>query len=754
MSIRDSIRFAGCLFLFWIGLPNGLLSQETKKELPPTPSFNVRKATGEIKIDGALDEAAWANAGAIPISFEYQPGDNVQPSVKTDCLVTFDSESLYIGVRAYDPDPQKIRAHLMDRDSIDSFIQDDHVGVMIDPFNDERRAFQLRINPLGVQADAIFSDLDGIEDWSWDLIWDSRGRITSQGYEIEVAIPFNQIRFPRTSEVQTWGIEFFRSYPRNIRYRMSSRPTDRNKSCILCQQNRITGFQEMTSGRNLEFDPTVTGHHTDIRPNFPEGDLEKGDQNVEAGLTARWGITSNVTLTGTINPDFSQVEADVAQLDVNTRFALFFPEKRPFFLEGIDIFAAPINNIVFTRTVVDPTWGIKMTGKEEKNGIGVFLTRDDVNSLIIPSNQASEFAFLDEQVTGTVLRYRRDIFSNSTLGAIFSAREGSEYHNRFFGADGFFRFTNSDTVDFQILHSDTQYPPALAEDFGQELDAFGGEAAFVQYNHFAQSWIWGGLYEDFGENFRADIGFIPRVDTRRLRGFLQRRFFGDGSKWYTQLNFGLVGQRIEDHEGLLTDSTLQGFANFSGPLQSFLEVDVYRNKEYFDGVTYDINRFETIFQMKPTGKLALNFFGQIGDSIDFANSQAADSVFLNPRVEFRVNRPINLQFDHTYQRLNVAGGRLFTANLSQFRVVYQFNVRMFVRAIIQYLNLNRSTDLYTFPVDPESRELFTQFLFSYKLNPQTVVFVGYSDNRLGLQGLDLLQTDRTFFLKVGYAFLF
>jgi hypothetical protein len=185
-----------------------------------------------------------------------------------------------------------------------------------------------------------------------------------------------------------------------------------------------------------------------------------------------------------------------------------------------------------------------------------------------------------------------------------------------------------------------------------------------------------------------------------------------------------------------------------------LEVDVFHNKEFFDGVTYDIDRVESTFQIRPSGKIAFNFFGQVGDAIDFANSQAAEVVLLNPRAELKLSRPINIQFDHTYQRLNVADGTLFTANLSQIRVVYQFNVRMFVRAIIQYLNLTQNEALYTFPVDPETRTLFTQFLFSYKLNPQTVVFVGYSDNRLGLQQIDLLQTDRTFFLKIGYAFLF
>ena len=172
------------------------------------------------------------------------------------------------------PDPSKIRAHLMDRDAINTFVQDDHVTVLIDFFNDERRAFQFRVNPLGVQADAIFSEMDGYEDFSWDAIWDSKGRITEFGWVVEISIPFNQLRFPKTDEPQTWGVSAERSYPRNVRHRMASHKRSRDVNSVLSQLNKLSGFQGMKTGLNIEIDPTLTVNRTDERSDFPDGELK------------------------------------------------------------------------------------------------------------------------------------------------------------------------------------------------------------------------------------------------------------------------------------------------------------------------------------------------------------------------------------------------------------------------------------------------------------------------------------------------
>jgi hypothetical protein len=715
--------------------------------------FEITRATSPVKVDGVIDEAAWESATVVDLAYEWFPGNNVQPAVATEALVTFDDANLYVAFRAQDPNPGAIRAHLMDRDNVAAFVQDDHVGFSLDTFNDERRAYQFRVNPLGVQVDAVFSEIDAAEDFSWDAIWDSKGAVTEQGYSVEIAVPFKQLRFPRSSEPQTWGIEAFRSYPRSVRYRISSRFTDRAKDCVLCQENKISGFEGIAPGRNIELSPTLTAARTDAIESFPDGGLEAGDEDVEPGLTARWGVTPNTTLNATINPDFSQVEADAAQLEVNTRFALFFPEKRPFFLEGADLYLTPLQ-AVFTRTVADPDWGVKINTKEGKNALGVFVADDQVNSLIIPSNQGSAPAFLEQEVTSGVLRYRRDVGARSALGVLYTGREGDDYHNRVAGLDGFVRFTDSDTVRVQYLSSETQYPDAVAEAFNQSFNAFDGDALHVQYDHFAKSWKGFVSYQDLDPAFRADSGFIPRVDVKTALAQVERFLYGDRDDWYAQMSFGVRGLRTEDHRGTLTDQNTELFGIYNGPLQSVLQGNVARRKEFFNGTTFEMDQQSFFFQMNPSGKVRLRLQGQFGDQIDFANTRLGELTFLVPSVQLRVGRNASVQLDHALQKLDIAEGKVFEVNLTQMRLIYQFNVRTFVRTIVQYQDLQRDPSLYLRPVRPEQEDLFGQFLFSYKLNPQTVLFAGYTDTRFGLQGVDLTQTDRTFFLKVGYAFLY
>ena len=724
----------------------------------PARNFEIHRATSKIHVDGVLDEQAWRDALTYDLPYEWQPGDNTPPPVATDFLITYDDDNLYAAWRAHDPDPSQIRAHLMDRDSIDTFVQDDHVVLLIDTFNDQRRGFQFRVNPLGVQADALNSPNEGIEDWSFDLIWASAGRITGDGYVVEIAIPLNQIRFPRTTSVQTWGVDVERSYPRSVRHRMSSWPHDRSNSCQLCLIDKVTGFENLKPGRNLELDPTVTAARTDLAA-APGGRLESGDSKIDPGLSARWGITPNISLNAAVNPDFSQVEADAAQLDVNERFALFFPEKRPFFLEGLDVFSTPVL-AVFTRTVADPRWGLKLTGKEGKNSFGVFVAEDQRNNLTFPSNQRTDFGSIDDDVRDAVVRYRRDVGAGSSLGVLFTGREGDGYHNRLAGLDGFFRMGPADTLSVQALRTDTLYPAATARLFRQPFDAFQGDGLFARYVHLSRDWFWFASYEDEDPEVRADSGFVPRVDIRDARGEIQRQFWGGQDDWYTQANFGFWAGQLNDHSGRRTDQRLRLYGNVSGPLQSFLEVGLVKSAILSDALGRptrhdDLRTIEIFANMQPSGVARFSLTAFIGDAVDFTNNRTADSVQVAPGAELKIGRHVNAKIDHSYQRLNEEGGRLFEVNLSQLRLIYNFNTRSFVRGIFQYLDLNRNLALYDPIVRPffevKTETFFTQLLFSYKLNPQTVLFLGYSDNRLGTQELDLSQTDRTFFFKVGYA---
>lgn len=730
--------------------------------------YEVQRAASKIEVDGRLDEPAWSSALVFDVPYEWQPGDNTEPPVKTDFLVTYDNDNLYAAFKAYDPRPGEIRAHVMDRDLIDTFVQDDHIVLMIDPFNDERRGFQFRVNPLGVQADAVFSQNEGIEDWSFDMIWASAGRITEEGYIVEMAVPLAQIRFPRTAGSQTWGFDVGRSYPRSVRHRIAAARRDRGNSCVLCQVVKVTGFEDIEPGRNLEITPTVTANRNDAaaaggrRP----GPLQSGDEEVDAGLTARWGITPNVSLSAAVNPDFSQVEADVAQLSVNERFALFFPEKRPFFLEGIDFFATPIE-AVFTRTIIDPRWGGKVTGKEGRNAFGVFLAEDAAESqfLTIPGNQGSSSARLDDSITTGVVRYRRDVGSGSSIGLLYTGREGDAYHNRVAGVDGFARFSPADTLRVQFLRSDTLYPgQVLAQLPGaaaQRLtDAFQGDALLASYQHDARDWSWQLSYQDREPGFRADAGFIPRVDFREGRVHVQRHFWGErGKDWYTQVNVGFNGGRTEDHSGQLTDEGLDLYANFSGPLQSVVEVSIENNTNFVDRferrLYEDMNRIEVFSAFQPNQVGRYSLYMDYGETVDFQNNQPADVFVLQPSAELKLGRNVNAKIDHTLQRLDVDGGELFEANLTQLRLIYNFNVRSFVRGIFQYLDLQQDPALYRAEVrpfiEPETETFFTQLLFAYKLNPQTVLFLGYTDDRQGAFDYGLTERERAFFFKVGYA---
>ncbi len=757
---RDRVPAAGRLgLILLLALPALAAAQE--KPVPPQPApdlrqFQVTRAATSIKIDGVLDEDAWKTATVIDLPYEWFPGDNTTPPVKTEALITYDGDNLYVAFRCQDPDPKAIRAHLMDRDATATFVQDDHVGFSVDTFNDERRAFQFRVNPLGVQVDGVFSEIDGAEDFSWDAIWSSAARVTADGWVAEVAVPFRQLRFPRSSSVQTWGFDIFRNYPRNVRHRISSRFTDRAKDCTLCQENKVTGFQGIAPGRNLELDPTLTGLRSETLDSFPDGHLKKDQSKVDPGLTVRWGITPNATLDAAINPDFSQVEADVAQLAINTRFALFYPEKRPFFLEGADLFLTPLQ-AVFTRTVADPNWGVKLNLKEGKDALGVFASEDSLNNLLIPSNQGSSFAFLDDNVDSGVVRYRRDVGTRSALGVLYTDREGrgDDYHNRMGGLDGFIRLTSSDTIRAQYLRSDTQYPLSIAQGLDQPVGAFQDDAVHLQYDHFARNWKGYVLYQDLGTDFRADSGFIPRVDVRNAEGQFARFFYADRKGgWYSQASVGVHALRTEDHQGTLTDQSFELFGTYSGPLQSALDAHHYHSKTFFDGTTFDLDQELVNFTINPTGGLKLGLSAQFGDDIDFDNTRAARSVIWLPSAQIRLGQHLQLTASYEDEKLRVAGGQLFDAQLAQTRIVYQFNVRTFVRAIIQYQDILRDPSLYTFNVQRREKDLFGQLLISYKINPQTVLFTGYTDSRLGLYGIPLTQTDRSFFLKIGYAFLY
>lgn len=737
-----------------IGLASAVLAagQETRPTTPigqNRPTYDVKRLEGKVTVDGELAEPSWADPPLFELAYETRPAENGPAPVRTQVWVAYDDNSLYVAFKAFDPDPTSIRARLTDRDRA---YQDDFVGVILDTFNDERRAFEFFVNPLGVQMDLTQNEITSTEDDSWDAIWDSAGRILSDGYSVEMRLPFSSLRFPNTETSMTWGIDAVRMYPRDQRYRIAVGPLERGNNCYLCQLGKLTGIRGAEPSKSIELDPTVTSSQTSARTGGPEGDLENGDPDVEPGLTVRWGITPNLILSGAVNPDFSQVEADTAQLAVNTQFALFYPEKRPLFLEGADIFETRFNAI-YSRNIADPKWGVKLTGKEGRNAIGLIVAEDRQTNFLIPSSQDSALASIDEGNISTIFRYRRDMFGATTGGFFVTDREGKGFYNRLFGGDILFRWADgTEAARIEILGSQTKDPEQIVASSGGPAEAVNDWAARAVYQHTSRDWMWYLLYREVGKDFRADLGFVPQSDFLENEVALERYWYPDERGW-SQVALGTLWRQSEDQAGNRLDRTARVYAWANGPLQSFVQLDVRTGEQSYGGRTFEADRVTFYGEVQAWADVFFHLEGTYGDQIDFSNVESAKQLRLDPQIRLDLGRHLLLNLNHSYERLDVRGRQLYTANLTQLRATYQFNVRTFMRLITQYLDIQRDAGLYKRPTEANDRHLFNQLLFSFKVNPQTVLFVGYSDNSVGDESLDLTRQDRTLFVKVGYAWL-
>jgi len=402
---------------------------------------------------------------------------------------------------------------------------------------------------------------------------------------------------------------------------------------------------------------------------------------------------------------------------------------------------------VYTRTLRDPIWGVKLSGKEGANTIAGFVVEDKITNLILPSSQSSDYASLPMSSFNSVIRYKRDIGNRYTLGILVTSREGDSYYNRVYGLDGNLRLTNQDRVSLQFFGSSTHYPDIFGEDYDQPESSFSDRAFHITNQHDTRSIFWEAGTENYGRNFRSDMGFVPQVDYRNYRGEIGYRWIPETDSWYSSIRVSGGFLYEEDQAGNLLRRRSDIFGLYSGPFQSIVAARVYKSKEVYNGREFDVFYYGTLTGITPNRCLNISLDTSFGNKIDYANTRLGDRVLLNPMITLNLGDHLEINMDHLYESLTVEGSRLYLANVSQGTVVYQFNVRTFVRSIIQFIDYRYNTQLYSFEIEPRFRQLFTQFLFSYKINPRTVLFVGYSDNHYGSQEYSLTQADRTLFCK-------
>lgn len=505
-------------------------ASKSRVTLPPEKASPVKmpKFDKPPVIDGKLDDEVWKNATVLKDFYQVQPGDNIAPSKPTEVMLGYDARFLYIAFHCFD-EPDKVRANIAKRDNI---FNDDYVGILFDTFNDSRKAYEFDFNPLGIQADGIWTDGQG-EDFNPDVVMESKGMVTSDGWTVEVAIPFKSLRYVAGKD-KLWGAHFWRRIKRFNNELDMWMPLSRDISSWLAQEGHLSGLDGISAERTLELIPSLTLSETGRRarsygvfPNTAAAKLDPGrflnqPMTFDPGLTGKYTITPNVTLDFAINPDFAQIEADQTVVTVNQRFPIFFPEKRPFFLEGIDIFQTQIQ-AVHTRTIIDPDYAVKLTGKINRNTFGFLVASDNG-----PGNFSE-----DERVTASprligknasagILRLKHDIGKkDSFIGLLGTYRRFVDVYNELGGFDTRLRVNKQTVFSAQVLVSHSRRPFFFADEGGSFDRVKNAFIYATDYNmsgrHFGYD------YSTVGRTryYRSDLGFNRRTNTNNHNLFVR-----------------------------------------------------------------------------------------------------------------------------------------------------------------------------------------------------------------------------------------
>jgi hypothetical protein len=726
--------------------------------------IHISRAPASIVIDGDLGDEGWRGATRIDKWYEVNPGDNTEPKVKNVGYLSYDDKFFYAGFEFEDPVPDAMRAPYADRDNIGNGFND-YGGIILDAGNSGHTGTFFVVTPRNIQYDAITDDSSG-EDSSPDFFWESATKINEHGWTLEIRVPFTSLRY-KTADPQTWGILLYRNYPREFHYQFFSAKLPRGGSCFICRENPLVGLERLPAGGHLVAAPYVSGSQA-ARPRGDLGTpLVNESLDPHLGLDVKFTPSADNALDLTINPDFSQIESDVAQISANERFALFFPEKRPFFLEGVDLFQTPIS-VVYTRTVASPKWGGRLTGKERGIRYTVLVTEDDAGgSVILPGPNESSFANPDFGSMVFIGRVKRDI-GLSSIGAIVTDREArrggveanspdaDNGHNRVVGPDFQWRPRASELFFGQWLFSHTVTPnrPDIASEWtGHTLMA---QAASLGWNHNTTRYDAYASYRDTGDDFRADSGFLPQVGYReefagmgwtfRPKGFVRRL------RTFVNLD------RQADRDGALISRSAEPGFGMDTRWNGFMQFRYIDDAARSGADVFARRRFGYVMQFSPSRRISeVGLNGTVGEEIDFANSRPGSGSTINMRARLNPTNHLDLSIVENIRWVNVddsqgRDARLFLARVSRVRGTYTFTSRLFVRGIAQYVSTDRDTSLYTFSTAARSASFGGSALLAYKVNWQSVMFVGYGDDRELTSEERLAPLDRQFFVKLSYAF--
>ena len=741
--------------------PDGLHAQGAPDAQPQTAGAGAEAPAGRRMtaprigsppvIDGRLDEAVWRDAAHVTDLYQRRPHDGLPATEATDIFLAYDSDNLYLGFHAHYSDPGLLRANRRDRDET---FEDDLFLVYFDPFLDQQRAYVFTVNGYGVQGDAVLNTRgwgrgrEGVPrgDGSWDVLFDTAAEIVDDGFTAEMAIPFKSLRYPRREPgaPHQWGLQIARLIVGKDEVALWS-PVSRDVAGFMPQMGVLEGMTDLSRSRNLEILPTFTAIRFGALDRAT-GTFSDKDVQPEGGVNFKYGVTSNLTADVTLNPDFSQVESDLPQIEVNQRFALFYPELRPFFLEGAEIFdvEGPITP-VHTRRIVDPLLGAKLTGKVGRTTVGVMYADDEA-----PGDSDDPDDPLSGMAAQTFVgRVRYDLYSESHVGAIFTDRELHGGHSRLAGFDSNFRLNDTHSVGFRAMRT------AHRDLDGREREGHLQNAVLrMQGRHLRYDVS----YYELSPEFRTDVGFVRRTDQRVVR--ISGQYVRHPEVWLQRWGPEWTYERNHDFAGVLQDEQAGGGLNFAFARNSFIATNYDRVLERYRGIDFYKKRFRVFARTDASRRIGLSLEYRRGDQIFFDPAspylgyERGLSAFINLRPISRLKSEINIDTNRFTDPRN-GGADVFEVRIVRALTTWQFSNRLLARNISEYNTFDKTFDL--------------NVLFTYRVNAGTVFYAGYDDHYQQADRIDwsfdrdeLAQriyysterrrTNRAIFLKVQYLF--
>lgn len=708
---------------------------------------------------------AWAalNLARIEGLVQRAPRDGEPSTQHTEVYLGYDAKRLYAIFLCFDTEPGKIRARMMRRGDPLVF-DDDFVNLYLDTFDDQRQAYVFGLNPYGIQIDAIWTEQSQNFDHSFDTVWDSAGMITKHGYAVWMAIPFKSLRFPERPR-QSWGVAVERLVPRANESswwpHVSSRIEGR-----LNQAAKLEGLENISPGRNIQLIPYATfrsiralDERDVLRPRFVSKSAE-----FDGGLDAKFVLKDSLVLDVASNPDFSQVESDEPQVTVNRRFEVFFPEKRPFFIENVSYFETPIK-LLFTRRIADPQFGVRLTGKLGRTSIGALIADDQSPGKIVPEGHPLE----GTRAWFGVARVSRDIFRQSTLGLIFTSREVEGGFNRVYGIDGRLKLGQNWAVQFQAVTSHTLSPD------GQRL---AGPAYDFKLTRSGRKLTYELEYNDRSPGFRTQAGFLERPDIRRVNQKIHYRFRPEG-KYLISWGPGTITTAVFDHNGTRLDFRqdisvvweLVGQTEFG----SWYEVNRERLRpKDFAGLAasqdFSHNSRGFFFTTSCIPEVTFRGWHGWGKQINVVPAAGEKPVLADTTsgmLGVTVRPTTRLSIDNTYLLTRLlergTGASIFTNHIARSKWNWQFNRELSLRVIIQYDAVLSSPKL---TVLETSKRFNADLLITYLVRPGTALYLGYNSNLQNIAvvpipgGTEIIRTERFIndakglFVKLSYLFRF